>query len=212
MSTKAQNILKWFFIGFLTLIVSAIGIATMFEEKIGNAIIKAVNEEISSELTVEDFELSLLSSFPDASINLQKVMLKGAFGGVLMEAEEVAFKLGIFSLFANNLKVHSVAINEGSLKVKLDKRGRANYDILTKTDGEEGGDSGGISLEAARLEQVELIYEDENLKQTVLILVEEMNLSGVISGDKLAIESTADLDAHFIEIGDVRYLAGKKMV
>lgn len=210
-----MRVLKKIFFGLLILMLlllgAAIFIASVFEEKIGRAVITEVNNGLKSELKVRDFDLSLISGFPNASVGLYDVELKDALGGVLMEAEKLSFRFGLFSLFGSTIKVHTVSVENGALFVKVDKRGRENYDIA-KESGEPAESSElGISIEEAIFENMELIYENEKVKETIVLTLDQMNLSGEFGNQQYELKSTAEIKSHFIEIGEVRYLVGKKL-
>jgi len=209
--------LKKIFLGLLVVIVlllaAAIFVASVFEEKIGRALITEVNAGLKSELKVKDFNLSLISGFPDASVNLYDVVLKDALDGVLLETEELSFRFGLFSLFGSKIKVHTILIKNGSLFVKIDKRGRENYDIAKASETESTAVETelGISLEEAILKNVELIYENEKVKETIAFTIDQMSLSGEFGNQQYELKSKAAIQSRFFEVGEVRYLVGKKL-
>ncbi|NJN35696.1 MAG: hypothetical protein HC817_16960 [Saprospiraceae bacterium] len=82
-------------IGFSLLVI----VAAVMEEKIGKIVVRSVNEQLTTQLSVKDFSLSLISDFPKATAWLDGVVLKDAFGGNLIQAKSVAFQVGFFSLF-----------------------------------------------------------------------------------------------------------------
>ncbi len=195
----------------VTLITMSI-LASMLEDKIGAKIIAEVNKQIKSELTVQDFQLSVIRTFPNFGANLKGVLLKDSKDAVLLEAGEVSFRLGILSLLSNSIAVKSVVISDGALNVAIDRKGRGNYDIFNLGEGEasKGDSSGpGIKLSQARLLDVELIYEDEQTKQHVMLTAEDATFSGKFSNDQFSLKSEADHKSHFIELEDGRFLNGK---
>ena len=111
-------------IGFGLLLITSLIIAAFFEDEIGAKLISEINKEITTELKVEDFNLSLLSGFPDVSANLGNVTLTDNQKGNLIEAKRISFKIGLFSLFSSNIKVKSVKISDGVIYVKRDRKGR----------------------------------------------------------------------------------------
>lgn len=190
-------------------------IAGFFEQQIGRKLITEINRQLDAELAVGDFELSLLSGFPDASANLHTVTLDDNRKGTLIEANNLSFRFGLFSLFGSNIKVHSVVIEDGALFVHIDKKGRANYDILKKEteeiEGETTGSELSISLNEAELRDVEVIYIDDRAQQEVKLLVNDALASGEFSSEEFSLTSFANLKSEFIELSDGRYLAGKNL-
>jgi len=130
MSKYLKKFLIWSGLFVLVSMLLLIVIASVFEEQISEKIVAEVNKQLKTELRVGEFNLSLISGFPDASANLHDVELDDALSGVLLDAQNLSFRFGLFSLFGSNLKVHSIVIEDGSLYIKKDKRGRTNYDII----------------------------------------------------------------------------------
>ena len=200
-------------VALVLLTCTAAVIAGFFEQQIGRKLITEINRQLDAELAVGDFELSLLSGFPDASANLNTVTLDDNRKGTLMEANNLSFRFGLFSLFGSNIKVHSMVIEDGALFIHIDKKGRANYDILKKgsDETEEEGDELSISLNEAELRDVELIYIDDRAKQEVKLLVKDALASGEFSSEEFSLTSFANLQSEFIELPEGRYLAGNNL-
>ncbi|MFT6706993.1 MAG: ABC-type thiamine/hydroxymethylpyrimidine transport system permease subunit, partial [Flavobacteriales bacterium] len=71
---KSSSMSRWvkkIFIGTVITIglfvLTAVIIAAFFEKQVGEKLITEINKQLKSELTVTSFDLSLLSSFPNAS-------------------------------------------------------------------------------------------------------------------------------------------------
>lgn len=197
------------FIGLL-LIISTI-IVTFFEEELGEKVLTEVNKSLETELSVEAFELSIFSAFPSASANLQHVKLADTNGGNLLEAENLSFRFGLFSLFSSNINLHSLVIENGALYIHIDPKGKTNYEVIRTSQNTDSNASSdlSISLNEATLEKIELIYSDELNQQETRVLVNDAIFSGELSSDQFALKSYAALETDFIDIGENRFLPGK---
>jgi hypothetical protein len=191
-------------------VVAAVVIAAFFQEAVGKKLISQINKQLKTELKVGSFDLSLLRDFPNATASLRDVTLMGMGKTRLLEAEEVAFNFRLLSLFEDQVKVHSVAVRDGALKVLVDKAGKANYDIFKPSKSGSEDSKFNISLENARLQRMEIIYEDQKLRQEMMSQVESATFSGLFSEKKFDLKSTASLVSNFIDIDQTRYLEGKK--
>jgi len=213
--------MKTFFKRFAIVLVIVIGvlalawiiIASLFQEQVGRQLVTAINSQLKTELTVEEFELSAIRSFPSVAANLQGIVLEDSYGGALLEAEELSFRFGLLSLFSSSLDVKSVVVSRGAMNVLIDERGQDNYDIF-KTEEEAASDSGtasgtSIALERAQLRDVELIYQDESTAQTVWVNVQDATFAGQFSSTEFALQSRADIKSNFVEMGGIRYLVGQ---
>ena len=199
-------------ISLLVLIVLATFLASIFQSKIEKTILTEINKNLTSSLTVEDFDLTVVRSFPNISANLKGVIVEDNKDGVLLEAEQVAFKMGLFSLLGSTIKVKSVVVSNGALQVAIDRKGNANYVIYeTGETGEEskGGEGPTIAVNKAQLEDMELIYSDQRAKQEVVAKVIKANFSGKFSTQQFSLDSDATIVTRFLELEGARYLAGK---
>ncbi|MFQ5446205.1 MAG: hypothetical protein ACE5FF_04665 [Saprospiraceae bacterium] len=195
-------------LALLLLLLAAVVITGFFKEAVGRKLIAELNNRLTTELQVTDFNLSLLQDFPDASVSLDGVILMGLNGDPLLKAGEMSFNFRLLSLFGSSVKVHSVAIKNGDLMVNINHFGQANYDIIKKTTSGRDPDFN-IVLNEARLENMELSYHDEKLRQEALTHIEKALFSGEFSTEKYDLQSTAHLTSQNVDIGGVRYFAGK---
>ncbi len=193
----------------LVLVSAAIVIAGFFQEAVGKKLIAEINKQLTTELTVGDFDLSLLRGFPNATASLHNVVVKGQFGEGLLEAKDMAFHFRLLSLFGPQVKVHSVTISDGALNIHIDNRGNSNYKIFKPSATAKEGKFN-ISLKQANLNKIELAYRDDKLKQQILMQVEEAAFSGELSSKRYDLVSTAKLASNFIDLNGKRYFAGKK--
>ncbi len=201
---------------FALIFVSSVIIAAFFEKQIGDRLLTEINKQLKTELSVGSFNLSLLSGFPKVAAQLNEVTLEDAMEGVLLEANNVSFNIGLFSLLSSDIKIHSVLIQDGALYVHIDRRGKMNYDILKEVEAlseneEDSSNDFAISIEEALLEDIELIYLDDRAKQQVKLQIEDADLSGNFSSEAFSMTSVAKMKSDFIEMKDGRYLVGKNL-
>ncbi len=206
-----KKIFKWTAIVLVALLLISVVLGAIFEKEIGEQIIVEINKSLKTELTVKDFDLAVFRHFPNASAELLGVSVKDTKGKVLLEANSIGFKFGIFSLFKDKKQIKSVLIEDGALMISFDKKGRANYDISKSTSVESGGSDMAISLKEAQLKNIELLYNDARSEQEAVFVLENAIFSGEFSTKKFTMESAAKLTSRFIDMGEYRYLAGKEV-
>lgn len=210
-----KRFLKRFFLVLLlvvvTTLIAAVITATLFQKQIGRRVIAEVNKQLTTELTVERFDMTVLSSFPNVAVNLRGIVLQDTEGGALLEAERVSFNIGLMSFLSSEYKVHSVVISDGALTIKIDHRGHPNYQVFKESPEAEEESELKVSLQLARLKNMELIYDDEQNRQSVYTQVGQADFSGQFSSRQFTLTSEADLTSGFIEVGGGRYLVGKKV-
>ena len=209
-----RRLLIWTFLFFFTIICGLLILSSVFNDKITQKIISTVNNQLTTELSIDHGSLSLFSSFPNAAVNLFGTQLEGTDGIHLLESEILSFRFGLFSLFSEDIRVKEVKIQKGALYVHIDKKGKANYNITKSGEASEGTSAKSINLviEKALLEDVELIYEDEKKHQAARLFLKETSLSGNFSSTEFGLDIFATAESQFIETEKERYLTGKDLV
>ncbi len=202
--------------GILVVLLLALALgASFFADRIGNAVIREINKGLVEEIKVADYDLTLIKYFPSAAVTLNQVQVPNDKGtGNLLEADELSFRFRLFSLFGSRINISSMVIRDGALVVNIDKKGEPDFDILVESDSGSGGDSEtdlNIKLEEALMEDVELIYVDEQSKMDVRINVDRVDMSGEFSDNQFALNSQANFETVFVETPDGRYFAGKRI-
>lgn len=197
---------------FLVLILGALAVTTLFQDAIGQRIVREINKQIKTELKVGDFRLSLFRAFPNAAATLKDVELYGAHNDLLLDAGEVSFRIGYASIFGSSIKVNSVLIANGALRALVDEQGKAGYDIFEPSGEEDTGEAGSfnVSLKKARLQNMLLIYENRQTNLHMSVEVGSLDLSGEFSEKAFEMTTKAELKSNFIDLAGIRYLAGKE--
>lgn len=198
------------------LLTAAVITATLFEKQVGRRILSELNDRLTTELTVDNFDLTVLSTFPNVAANLRGIVLMDTQGGVLLEADRVGFNIGLFSFITSDYKVKSVVVSDGALNIHVDRNGNPNYNVTggneTGPESEQPEPSGvSVSLEEAWLEDIELIYVDESVGQEMLASIREASFSGQFSSSAFDLRSEAQLKSGFAEFDGMRYLVGKEV-
>lgn len=187
-------------------------VAAFFNEQITRRVLNEVSNSLRTELEVRDAGLSLLSSFPNASVNLADVRLKDAFGKNLLAAREVAFRFKITSLFGDRIEVKNLRISGGGIAVRINERGQANYDIFKKNNQRAAAPTDSdlrIALENAELHNLLLSYQNAKTKQNAEINLRSAGFAGDFSAQKFILSSQADLTVARLQLDRSRYLLGK---
>jgi hypothetical protein len=203
---------------FLAVLFGGLAIVlSFFEDKITQKVVESVNANLTSELRIEEVDLTLFRSFPNASINLRQTILEDTNGDALLEAENVGFQFKLLSLFGKSVKITTVLIENGALVVRYDQNGKANYEVWKSEEGtgeaneaEESSDLA-ISLQEAILKNIEFIYEDEQSDQYAYIVLEEADFTGEFSAEQFELISNANFQTRFVEYGADRFLSDRNV-
>lgn len=221
---KKKSLLRklfwWLVVPIFSLLLIVFIIAAFFADKVGKFIIDELKTSLKTELTVNDVDMSIISTFPYASVNLKGVTLKDVTGKTnVLSCERLSFRLGLWGLISGEYDVRGIVVENGEAFLYTDKKGRNNYDVMkdeSKTAEKEvkpksEDDKLKLSIRQAILRNMKLIYADEREGTEVAIRVDQASFSGDFNGDKYDLESDAAIYCGYIMTGGTKYLEGKNI-
>lgn len=204
---------------FLIVVIAILLIVPFaFEDKIIALIKDNVNKNLEAELNFKDADLSLLSSFPKASVSIEELALTNFApfkGDTLVSAKGLSLKMGIMELFkdaSEAIKVNSITIDEAFVNIQVDSLGNANYDIAKKDETsakmEEttGNGSFVFDIDSYEITNSRINYHDQ--ASDIFLMLTDFNHSGKGSFSEAA--STLDTKTTTVAsfgIGGSEYLS-----
>jgi hypothetical protein len=209
-----RKLLLGLLFAFLSLLLLLVVIAAFFDKQVSQQLVAEINKSLQTELRVGDSSLSLLSGFPEASINLSEVQLKDALGGKLLVAKELSFRFDLLSLFSDDLKIHSFLLRDGAIRVVVNRVGKSNTDIFKKEKNTKKTATEStlhLAIEQAELRNIAILYDNAPTKQAVEMMVNQATAQGNFSAQQFRLSSQADLRIQRLDSDSSRYLAGEKL-
>ncbi|MCG2459914.1 AsmA family protein [Flavobacteriaceae bacterium F89] len=196
-----KKILKIIGITLLLFIGLLIAAPFFLKGKIADIIKSKVDHSINATFDFADADLTLFSSFPQATLTLNEISLinKAPFeGDTLFASKEVSLNMSIKELFkdANEpININRLSVDKPRLFIKVDKDGKTNYDVAkesqsTNNSGQKPNDNFVFSLQSYEINGGTIKYDD--LASGIHLEVLDMDHSG--KGDLSA--ETSELDTH----------------
>lgn len=208
MNTSKYTKRKWLkrlLIGFAIVFLLLLLLPALFEKAIGRRIVAEINNNISTELRIKDFSLSLIRSFPSVTLDLHNVTLTGTDEQVMFNAAHLRFQFGLFSLFSKKMDIQSVIAENGALLLKVSKSGKSNYNILKTSENEAESDVAFV-LKKAILEDITIGYTNLQEVQNIGLTINKSSFKGAFSSKNFELTSSADLLSHGITLGQNTFL------
>ncbi|MET2986488.1 AsmA-like C-terminal region-containing protein [Aureibaculum conchae] len=179
-----KKLFKILGIALVVIVVAIIAIPIVFEGKIIELIKKTANNNLNATLDFEDADLSIWSSFPNAEVSLNNTSLinNALFeGDTLLKAKNIDLKLPIGQLFKSNadINITTFTIDEADLKIKIDKDGNANYDIVKKSEAETTSSESEpihLNLIGYAITNSKISYQD--VSSEIVFLLDKFNHNG----------------------------------
>ncbi|WP_047419034.1 AsmA-like C-terminal region-containing protein [Cellulophaga sp. Hel_I_12] len=184
-----NKILKIVGIVFLLIIMVLVAAPFFLKGKIADIIKNKVNNNITATFDFEEADLSLFSSFPNATVRLKNISLinKAPFeGDTLFSSKEVALNMSIKELFKGadeSIVIKSLTVDNAFLNILADAEGNVNYDIAIEDDNTSTADADKsetsdftLSMESYAISNSKILYLDR--ESGIRFEIFEMNHSG----------------------------------
>lgn len=206
-----KRILKITGILILVLLIVLIAAPFLFKGKLENLLKDTINENLNATVSWESIDLSLLSNFPEATVDLKDFMVitHAPFqGDTLAMGSDFKIQMGVKQLFkkANNdpINVDAIQLDNALIQIKVNADGVANYDIAKKSTSNENKVSSdkpntskpfSFDINHYEINDSEIIYRDEDSET----LFKMRNLTHQGNGDFSTLQSTLSTET----VGDV---------
>ncbi|WP_289038889.1 AsmA-like C-terminal region-containing protein [uncultured Zobellia sp.] len=211
-------------IGVIVLLIVGVLIAAPFflESKIGDIIKNNVNNNVNATLDFSEADLSLFSSFPNAEVSLEDVVLlnKAPFeGDTLFASKKVALSMGIGELFKGQdepIGVKSLTVDGALVNVTIDKEENASFDIAIPSDEPnapaetESTDGFNLDLQSYAITDTKIVYDDRSTGMRLEISEMQHNGKGDLSLEKSELDTFTEALVSF-EMDSTNYLNKNKI-
>lgn len=210
--------LKKIFIGLGILIVLLLGAAILlpviYKDKIVAMVKEEVNKNINAKVDFGDFDLTILSSFPDFTLSISNLSVVGVApfeGDTLTSAKTLSLTVDVMSVInGGQIDIKKINLQQPLINLIVLKDGKANWDI-SKPDSSATAAAGEpskfkVALKSYSIENGRVSYDDASLgfKMTM----EDLNHSGKgdFTQDLFVLSTNTTAAATDLWYGGVRYL------
>ena len=220
--------IKKILIGLLILVVLLVGaviaIPFFFKDEIVAKVKEVANENLNAKVDFGDFDLSIISTFPNLKLDIENVSVigKGAFDkDTIVYADELNLELDINSVLdGKKYKVNSFEADGMVLNALWTKDGK-NFtltDIMLPdtakapepAEPEAAGDPFAMVFEKYALTNARIVYDDPSIPYRMELI--NMNHSGsyTLDGDQHIMSTKTDMQALTVEFDGVSYIKNAK--
>ncbi len=185
-----KKIVKWVLIVILAVLIMLITLPFVFQGAIVDRIKHEVNEQLDARVDFGRYRLSLLRSFPDASLRLDDILVENETpfeGDTLASIGRLRVTIDLRSLFGDGFEIKHIQLNEPDLRFRLLEDGSANWDIvpMPEKDPDEEPDMPSelsdfsLALRSVDIRDACIKYHDD----VFLTYVDVKGLTGRLRGD-----------------------------
>lgn len=167
-----KKILKITGITLLSIIALLFAIPYFFKDQINAKILESINNSVDAKVSFVDADLSLLKSFPQANVTIEKLSIvnNAPFkGDTLVYLGELNLKMSVKELFKSKeeaINIEAISSKNGLINIIFNKDGIGNFEIALKNKEADKSKSKPMSLKIKEysIENYTFQYYDESSK------------------------------------------------
>lgn len=181
-----KRILKYLGLLILGVVIALAMVPYLFKDEIIEAIEQYANENINADLNFEDVSLSVLKSFPNASVTIKQASLTGRdeFKDItLFYADEFELETNLKAALSSNgdISIKEFHVNDGEINIIKTKEGKQNFDIFKESESSSKSSASDFSIAVKNysINSTDISYKD--FQSNMIFESTDFNQSG--SGD-----------------------------
>ncbi len=185
-----KKVIKWFLIVVLALLIMLISLPIIFQGAIVDRIKYEVNEQLDARVDFGRYRISLLRSFPDASLRLDDIIVENEApfeGDTLASIERLRVTIDLRSLFGDGYEIKHIQLIRPDLRFRMLEDRSANWDIVPVAEKDPDDEQDvpaepsefSLALRSIEIRDANILYHDD----VFLTYVDVKGLTGRMRGD-----------------------------
>jgi len=186
-----KRFFKWALVSLGSLLIlsimAAIILPKVYKDAIRVDLEKEIDRQVNADVTFSEVELHLLRHFPNLTLSLNDLLIVGKDefkSDTLAEAKVAHLEVNLWSLVAKReIEIKSVTLLDPEINIYVLKEGKANYDIVKKTDSTSQKKKSvvNVAIDKVSIERGKITYSD--WQQNIFVKAVDIEHQG--SGDFL---------------------------
>ncbi|WPP48179.1 AsmA-like C-terminal region-containing protein [Catalinimonas niigatensis] len=212
---------------FILLLTGGSLLTYLYQDQLIKHFVTQANQLLATPVKVKSIRLSLWEKFPQVAISLEDVEIVGSLpqqagpglgspklDSLLAKAEHLDFTFNLWRFIQGEYVINKVYLSNTEVMLAIDQDGDNNYSIFKKRD--SNSDDGGVKplrfeLKKIFLKNVNVSYEDLQLRQHHKLLAKDVEALLKVVGEQYDIALEGALTSHFIRIGTDTYFENKAL-
>lgn len=185
----------------------------IYQDKVVERVKAELNKTLNAEINVQTIDLSFVSDFPQASVNLKYVVgfeSKSYSNNpdTLFAFEQFALSFNIVEIFNGNYVLNAIQAENGKVNLELSKNGLANYAIF-KEDTTQSASSFKFDLNRVQLKNCEVGFRDFSTSDKYRFIFPKMIAKGSFSDKEVHTALYGSTYVKELELDETPYLQGE---
>jgi hypothetical protein len=213
---RLKRIALTLLIVLLSIIPILYGTVWFFGKEIRQYVISQLNRQLAVEIEVDDVQFSVIRQFPRASLLFENVTIYENYPNrkkELLTAKEIFLVFNIRDILNRNYTISEIVIHHGNANLFIDKKGRTNFTILKDSHEQEAtADSISLDLQAIRLNEVNVVYNDLETDVQIRSTIKEAQVAGNFKEDRYDLKWKAESFIEELTYDRVNYIKQRNVL
>ena len=216
-----KKILKWSGITFLVLIILIIAAPFIFKDKLVQLVKDEANNSLNAKVDFGEFDLTLISSFPDFRFKIQNVSVINIppfDRDTLAYIKELSFDLNLKSVISGEqYQINSLIIDQSKINGIVMQDGKANWDIAKPSmdttaaaPADTSATKFALKLKSLQIKHANITYNDMQGNMTAALNDLNYTLSGDFTQDNFILSNLLEIAETSFSMGGIGYLTKAK--
>ncbi len=184
------------------LLVTTLVLVRIFEDELTQYAVEEINQQLRTEIKVENINLSFLKKFPDASLEFKNVFIgsvpdfdQSDFSEMntdtLLVANKLFLRFNVLKLLRRQYLIREVQVQSGKLNVFIDRSGNGNY-VFWQTSEKEEEKSFLLALDNVKLSDMLIGFDNRALAINVRGILRRSYFKGQFSRESYSMSAGID--------------------
>jgi len=214
-----KKIILIILIVIVVLVGAVIAIPVLFKQNLIDAAKNTLNKRLNAEIEFADLKLSLFRNFPQATVELSQLSIKGNNefkNDTLLRVAMVSTKMNLSSLFnKSEMSIDEIILIQPLLKLIVAESGSTNWDITSAgavssksvTVPNESSEEFKLQLEKIEIQNATVVYTDLETKMQLALLGVNFDVSGNMYGSSTQLTTEGNVDDFSFSYDGVNYIS-----
>lgn len=211
---RLVRFVKWTFGTLLTLVLLITFLLYVFKDDIIDYAIGEINKTLKTKVEVDEIDITFWATFPNLSLDFNEVFIQDALPNAtrkdtLLYTEQIRLKFSPMDIWNEKYNVKKIDIKPGTLQLKVDKKGRVNYDIFKESASTEKSNFN-LTLESIHATGIRFSYANQVNDNTYKSKVQDLRLAGNFTQDQFDIDTKTVFYIQRIQNGLVPFIINQQ--
>lgn len=196
-----------------------LAIPVLFKQNMLDFAQKSLNKRLNAQVEIADLNLSLFRDFPQLSVGMKSLMIKGKGTfekDTLLLVDELRTSTGIKSLFRpSNMEIDEIVLNGAKLNLVVAESGENNWSLVksepegqAQVEPDQGGESNfSMQLDNIEIRDASLVYDDRSINMKLLLDDIDFDVSGQMYGSSTQLSTKGSVGDFTLGYGGVNYIS-----